>query len=60
MAKRIGTYDLSIQPYGDCCSFLVAKHPETRADPARVEAVEGNPAALVEECLEKAHREAFG
>ncbi len=58
-AKRIGTYDLSIQPYGDCCSFLVAKHPETRADPARVEAIEkgSDPGALVEACLAKARRE---
>ncbi len=61
VAKRIGTYGLSIQPYGDCCSFLVAKHPETRADPARVEAIEGasDPAAQVEACLEKASRETF-
>lgn len=60
-ARRIGTYDLSIQPYGDCCSFLVAKHPETRADPARVEALEkaSDPGALVEACLENAHREVF-
>jgi thiamine biosynthesis protein ThiI len=61
VARRIGTYDLSIQPYGDCCSFLVAKHPETRADPARVEAVEraSDPEALVEACLGRARRESL-
>jgi len=31
LAKRIGTYETSIIPYQDCCSFLIAKHPETRA-----------------------------
>jgi len=39
-AKRIGTYELSILPYSDCCSFLVAKHPETRAKPDIIEKVE--------------------
>ncbi len=31
LAKRIDTYETSIIPYQDCCSFLIAKHPETRA-----------------------------
>lgn len=30
LARKIGTYELSIQPYMDCCS-LIARHPETRA-----------------------------
>ena len=30
-AKALGTYEISIIPHEDCCSFLVAKHPETRA-----------------------------
>jgi thiamine biosynthesis protein ThiI len=30
-AERIGTYDLSIQPYDDCCSLFVPRHPATRA-----------------------------
>jgi tRNA uracil 4-sulfurtransferase len=32
IASRIGTYEISILPYQDCCSFLIAKHPETRAN----------------------------
>jgi len=27
IAKKIGTYEVSISPYEDCCSFMVAKHP---------------------------------
>jgi tRNA uracil 4-sulfurtransferase len=29
LAKRIGTYDLSIQEYKDCCA-IVTRHPKTR------------------------------
>ncbi|MFA5187940.1 MAG: tRNA uracil 4-sulfurtransferase ThiI [Patescibacteria group bacterium] len=32
IAAKIGTYELSIQPFGDCCSLYVPKHPVTRAD----------------------------
>jgi len=30
LTKQIGTYELSIQPYKDCCS-LIARHPEAKA-----------------------------
>tara|TARA_Y100000590_G_scaffold457032_1_gene608795 strand:+ start:505 stop:1689 length:1185 start_codon:yes stop_codon:yes gene_type:complete len=30
-AKKINTYDISIEPYEDCCSFFVPPHPETKA-----------------------------
>ena len=32
ISKKIETYDISILPYQDCCSFLIAKHPETKAN----------------------------
>ena len=31
LALKIETYETSIIPYQDCCSFLIAKHPETKA-----------------------------
>jgi len=31
VARRIGTYETSIQPYDDCCSLFLPEHPETRA-----------------------------
>lgn len=31
LARRIGSYDTSIEDYCDICSYLVAKHPETHA-----------------------------
>ena len=30
-AKKIGTYEISIQPYEDCCAYFVPIHPETKA-----------------------------
>ena len=41
IAKRIGTYEISILPYEDCCSFMVARHPETRARLEEVVKYEG-------------------
>ena len=30
MAKRIGTYEKSIEPYEDCCTVFLPKHPVTK------------------------------
>jgi len=30
LAKRIGTYEVSVQPFEDCCSLFVPRHPVTR------------------------------
>lgn len=30
-AKRIGTFDISIEPYEDACTVFIPKHPTTRA-----------------------------
>ncbi|MEM4648047.1 MAG: 7-cyano-7-deazaguanine synthase, partial [Candidatus Pacearchaeota archaeon] len=32
IAKKIGTYEISIIPYADCCSFMIAKHPATKIE----------------------------
>ncbi|MEM3927628.1 MAG: tRNA uracil 4-sulfurtransferase ThiI [Archaeoglobaceae archaeon] len=40
LAKKFGTYDISILPYEDCCSLMIAKHPETRARKEIVEEFE--------------------
>ena len=42
IARRIGTYEASIVQSPDCCSFMIAKHPETRARPREIEALEAN------------------
>ncbi len=30
LSEKIGTYDTSIQPFEDCCTIFVAKHPVTK------------------------------
>ena len=41
-ARNIGTYETSIEPYEDCCTVFVPKHPETRADLEKVHEIEGS------------------
>lgn len=40
LARRIGTYEISIRPYDDCCSLFVPAHPEVAASPESVAKVE--------------------
>jgi len=55
-AKELGTYDISIRPYDDCCTVFVPRHPEIH--PNR-EAVAKKEAGLVTpELLEQAIAEA--
>ncbi|MCL2851671.1 MAG: tRNA 4-thiouridine(8) synthase ThiI [Defluviitaleaceae bacterium] len=30
IAQKIGTYEISVRPFEDCCTIFVAKHPEIR------------------------------
>ncbi len=32
MAKKIGTFDISILPHLDCCSMFIPEHPQTKAN----------------------------
>jgi thiamine biosynthesis protein ThiI len=52
-AKLIGTYEASILPHQDCCSFLIAEHPATKAVLHEVEAMEKAVAwgGLLEEAI---------
>jgi len=40
LARHIGTFDVSIEPYDDCCSLFVPKHPSTRVQPKRAQRAE--------------------
>ena len=53
MARQIGTYEHSILPYPDCCSFMIAPHPETRGVLEMVERCEANITGL-EDLLQQA------
>ncbi|MBU3965080.1 tRNA 4-thiouridine(8) synthase ThiI [Patescibacteria group bacterium] len=60
-AKKIGTYDISSQPYEDCCSLFTPAHPETRARISAVEAEEQklDIEKLTEEAMEKTEKVEF-
>lgn len=55
-AVKIGTYDISIEPYEDCCTIFTPKHPRTKPILHFVEdgekAIDGE--ALLREALEQA------
>ena len=40
LARKIDTYELSIQPYDDCCSLFLPPHPDTRGNTDRIKALE--------------------
>lgn len=40
LAVKFGTFDISILPYEDCCSFMIADHPELRSSQKSLENLE--------------------
>ncbi len=53
ISRKIDTFDISIQPFEDCCTVFTPKHPRTRPELRYVlEAEEAlDCEALIEECL---------
>ncbi|HDP98076.1 MAG TPA: tRNA 4-thiouridine(8) synthase ThiI [bacterium] len=57
LAKNIETFDISIEPFDDCCSYLVPENPETRAKPDQVHDAEkrlGDWQTLIDRALQDA------
>src|SRR3989344_3192226 len=56
IAKKIKTFDISILPYQDCCSFLISEHPATKSNLKEIESFELqlNEKELIEEAVKKA------
>ena len=54
IARKIGTYDISILPYEDCCTIFVPKHPVIHPQLATCLEIEKklNFEKLIEEALE--------
>lgn len=55
-ARKIGTFDISIEPYEDCCTVFTPKHPRTRPQVDALIKAEQllDVDALVEECVQTA------
>jgi tRNA uracil 4-sulfurtransferase len=60
-ARKIGTYDISKEPYDDCCSFLAPRRPETWSKISEVEEAESklDVESIVDYCIEKKVLEHF-
>ncbi len=54
IAERIDTFETSIQPFEDCCTIFVAKHPVTKGNLKKIEKSEENLSDVIDELMEKA------
>ena len=61
ISRKIDTFDISIQPYEDCCTVFTPKHPRTRPELHKVEAQEEglDIEGLIERALESKFTEYF-
>lgn len=57
IAKRIDTFETSIQPFEDCCTIFVAKHPETKPKLEYIKRSEALLDDIIEEMMAKAIEE---
>ena len=62
IARKIGTFETSIEPYEDCCTVFTPKHPRTRPELKYVEQAERalDGEALIQECVEAARYSKIG
>ncbi|MBO6015943.1 MAG: tRNA 4-thiouridine(8) synthase ThiI [Lachnospiraceae bacterium] len=54
ISEKIDTYETSIQPYEDCCTIFVAKHPVTKPNLNIIRAHEKNLDEKIDELLKTA------
>lgn len=54
VSERIGTYETSIQPFEDCCTIFVAKHPVTKPNLNVIRRHERNLDEKIEELVKTA------
>ena len=54
ISEKIGTYEVSIQPFEDCCTIFVAKHPVTKPNLERIEKSELNLTEKIDELMQTA------
>lgn len=54
ISEKIGTYETSIQPFEDCCTIFVAKHPVTKPILEKIEKSELNLAEKIDGLVQTA------
>jgi thiamine biosynthesis protein ThiI len=48
IARKIGTYEISIRPFEDCCTLFVPPHPETKPKVSIIERIENRIDGLLD------------
>lgn len=54
IAEKIGTFETSIQPFEDCCTIFVAKHPVTKGNLKRIQKSEKHLEDVIEKLMQEA------
>ena len=54
LSEKIGTYETSIQPFEDCCTIFVAKHPVTKPNIKVIKRSEEKLQEEIDEMVKKA------
>lgn len=54
ISEEIDTYETSIQPFEDCCTIFVAKHPVTKPNLERIEKSELNLTEKIDDLMQEA------
>lgn len=54
ISEKINTYETSIQPFEDCCTIFVAKHPVTKPNLERIEKSELNLTDVIDDLMKTA------
>ena len=54
LSEKIGTYETSIQPFEDCCTIFVAKHPVTKPNLNIIKNDEQHLADCIDDMMKKA------
>lgn len=55
LSEKIGTYETSIQPFEDCCTIFVAKHPVTKPNSNIIQRDEHN----LDDCIDELFKTAI-
>lgn len=54
ISEKINTYEISIEPYEDCCTIFVAKHPVTHPSLDMIQKSEENLREKIDELIQEA------
>ena len=54
ISRKIGTFETSIEPYEDCCTIFVAKHPVTKPNLNVIKCSERHLDDVIDEMMERA------